>query len=753
MANNENRDKLPIKLKSERFFVTGSKEGGDTILTSSFQLASASFAEKKYLTNDYLTWTEGAIIYQLQNMQDDMTHLHKEVSQSVYETSISEFASISSASFGVISSSLIPDKKIKHHLGSSGKEWHTSYMLTASIGGGIFTSASLAAGGSGGGSSNITVDTSITNGSTNPVTNDAIHDALANKQSTLTFGKSSGNALKSEEALSTNDVLLMGSSHVKGRTYSNFKSDLSLVKGDVGLGNVDNTTDANKPVSTATQTALNAKATTAAVAGDLIPDKDDKYDLGSSTKEWQDLYVDGVANVDELSLGVISTDLIPKTAAQKGSGQNLGSPKARWSRIWLASNIDVSGSSLVISSPSASAAGDDFNVVVSGSIVPGDTDSGSLGSIDAPFKDLFIQSSSIYLADMSTHNFGSGNKSWKQMSKSEKLQRSTIFRKDDVDKLKRGESLNDSGHISASGNFHVVGSTHLRGTTLIEGNTTIDGLTDVKGGFRINGQAITDAELQALRGLSTGDGSIQTQLDTKHATIDAGNRLNANLIGGGNVSSIEFNQLDGIGTSTIATQLSAKQDTITFGIGNKEVIKCGTGIVDDDFLRINGTSLEGRSASELKGDLSLVKGDVGLGNVDNTSDASKPVSTLTTAALGKKLNLTGGTMTGLVAEPFVLTDSATIATAKGAIDARATRVFQIMNAKGQTWNVALATPAYRGQELTIIAMGAGTITHTNPGKLTPAGIFVSPNGSNISVAANTAVKFVANRQQYWIQIV
>ncbi|AYD81520.1 minor tail protein [Arthrobacter phage KBurrousTX] len=35
-----------------------------------------------------------------------------------------------------------------------------------------------------------------------------------------------------------------------------------LAKGDVGLGNVDNTSDASKPVSTATQTALNGKANT-----------------------------------------------------------------------------------------------------------------------------------------------------------------------------------------------------------------------------------------------------------------------------------------------------------------------------------------------------------------------------------------------------------------------------------------------------------------------------------------------------------
>ena len=301
-----------------------------------------------------------------------------------------------------------------------------------------------------------------------------------------------------------------------------------------------------------------------------------------------------------------------------------------------------------------------------------------------------------------------GGKSWKQMSKSEKLQRATVFRKDDVDKLKRGESLNESGIISASGDLFVSGSTKLIGQTEIHGITNIHGLTDIRGGLKINDQAISDAELRALRGLSTTD-SLQEQLD-------------------------------------------AKQPTLSFGISNTNVIKAGSGIVDDDFLRINGTTMEGRSASELKGDLSLVKGDVGLGNVDNTSDASKPVSTLTTAALGKKLNLAGGTMTGLVQEPYALTDSATLATAKGVIDARATRAVQIMNAKGQTWSLLSATPAYRGQELTIIAIGAGTITHSNPMK-GASGLFVTPNGSNLSVAANTVVKFVTNFAMNWYQVV
>jgi len=45
--------------------------------------------------------------------------------------------------------------------------------------------------------------------------------------------------------------------------------DDNVSKSDVGLSNVDNTSDANKPVSTATQTALNAKADTSAVPTEL----------------------------------------------------------------------------------------------------------------------------------------------------------------------------------------------------------------------------------------------------------------------------------------------------------------------------------------------------------------------------------------------------------------------------------------------------------------------------------------------------
>jgi hypothetical protein len=58
---------------------------------------------------------------------------------------------------------------------------------------------------------------------------------------------------------SNDDVLQRKSGAWTNRTPAQVKTDLALAKGDVGLGNVDNTSDANKPISTATQTALDLK--------------------------------------------------------------------------------------------------------------------------------------------------------------------------------------------------------------------------------------------------------------------------------------------------------------------------------------------------------------------------------------------------------------------------------------------------------------------------------------------------------------
>jgi hypothetical protein len=78
--------------------------------------------------------------------------------------------------------------------------------------------------------------------------------------------------LPSTTTLAAGDKLVVDGATARSiLVLPDFKTALTLAKADVGLGNVDNTSDLNKPISTATQTALNGKqplnATLTALAG------------------------------------------------------------------------------------------------------------------------------------------------------------------------------------------------------------------------------------------------------------------------------------------------------------------------------------------------------------------------------------------------------------------------------------------------------------------------------------------------------
>lgn len=103
------------------------------------------------------------------------------------------------------------------------------------------------------------------------------------------------------------------------RTMAQVKTDLALVKGDVGLGNVDNTTDANKPVSTATQTALDLKLPTSYLDtdGTLAANSDVKIASQKATKT----YVDALIGAQDAMVfkGVIDCSTNPNyPAADRG---------------------------------------------------------------------------------------------------------------------------------------------------------------------------------------------------------------------------------------------------------------------------------------------------------------------------------------------------------------------------------------------------------------------------------------------------
>ena len=96
------------------------------------------------------------------------------------------------------------------------------------------------------------------------------------------------------------------------------------------------------------------------------------------------------------------------------------------------------------------------------------------------------------------------------------------------------------------------------------------------------------------------DGTIDLVVGVSAGNLPTG--IDAAKIGDGSVSNTEFQRLDGV-SSDIQTQLDGKQASLTFGIGNTNVPQFTSGVADDDFLRISGTSVEGRSASEVLSDI------------------------------------------------------------------------------------------------------------------------------------------------------
>lgn len=96
-----------------------------------------------------------------------------------------------------------------------------------------------------------------------------------------------------------NDFTLLSTPTANVASVAGKTGVVTLVKGDVGLANVDNTSDVNKPVSTAQQTALNAKA--------------NKVSITAGTKTKITYNAEGIV-IAGASLG---TDDIPNLGASK----------------------------------------------------------------------------------------------------------------------------------------------------------------------------------------------------------------------------------------------------------------------------------------------------------------------------------------------------------------------------------------------------------------------------------------------------
>lgn len=152
---------------------------------------------------------------------------------------------------------------------------------------------------------------------------------------------------------------------------------------------------------------------------------------------------------------------------------------------------------------------------------------------------------------------------------------------------------------------------------------------------------------------------LQEALDAKQALSSAATdtELTAHVETTGNGSHIPATGITDTHVATGAAIAQSKVSGLTTDLAAKQASDAdltaiaGLSPTNDDVLQRKSGAWTNRTVAQVKTDLALVKGDVGLGNVDNTSDANKPVSTAQQTALNLKANLASPTFTGTPAAP------------------------------------------------------------------------------------------------------
>ncbi len=173
-------------------------------------------------------------------------------------------------------------------------------------------------------------------------------------------------------------------------------------------------------------------------------------------------------------------------------------------------------------------------------------------------------------------------------------------------------SIADGGTLTLgskiSGSFvsyltHTPNATVADSTTAVAGNLTVGG--DLTLG---SGAVISEAELEAIDGVTAG-----TVTASKAVIVDSNKDIasfrNVTLTGELDAGSLDISgdaDIDGTleaDAMTLNGTAITTTATLSTGISNNNVPIFTSGVADDDFLRVAGTAIEGRSASEVLSDI------------------------------------------------------------------------------------------------------------------------------------------------------
>ena len=390
-----------------------------------------------------------------------------------------------------------------------------------------------------------------------------------------------------------------------------------------GNATVTGTTTFNGGTLTLGDSASDNVVFGADVDSNIIPDDDDTYDLGSSTQEWRNLFIDGTANIDSL---------VADTADINGGtvdGATIGASSA----------TTVKGTTITATT----------------AFVPGTSDGATLGTTSLEFGDLYLADGGvIYLgADQDvtlTHVADTGI-----------LLNST-----------RQLQFGDSGtyiHQSADGVLDLVSDTEIEinATTIdINGAVVASGeiaaaSLDISGNVDIDG--ITNLDVVDIDGAVQIDATLTIGADDQgYDVILYGDTASANLTWDTSADDLIFNGAAGLIVpdgqftlgSTAVTSTAAEINLIDGGTSRgTTAVASGDGILINDAGTMRMTNVDTVStyfsSHNVGGGNIVTTGALNSGSITSgfgTIDTGSSAITTTGVITGGTLEATGDTSSG-----------------------------------------------------------------------------------------------------------
>ena len=180
--------------------------------------------------------------------------------------------------------------------------------------------------------------------------------------------------------------------------------------------------------------------------------------------------------------------------------------------------------------------------------------------------------------------------------------------------LATGRTIGMTGDVvwtsaSFTGAGNVTGSATIQSTSVESGmlnNNIISGQTEITSGLADADELLySDGGVIKRVGLDTLTSHIQSGVDgdiTGVTALDADNPSPANNVAGDGLSASSAVMAVDLGTNS-GLEISSNKLQIAKGISQHDVAQFTSGVADDDFLRVAGTVVEGRSATEVLSDI------------------------------------------------------------------------------------------------------------------------------------------------------